>query len=74
MRLTKDHFIERLGENLHLSRVNANSNSGQPGVSVSLAQSLQNNFALLSLFQDRMSFCQHHDSEVSNILPNSTQE
>ncbi|XP_018556964.1 E3 ubiquitin-protein ligase TRIM71 [Lates calcarifer] len=64
VRLTKDHFIERLGENLHLGRVNANSNTGQPGVSVSLAQSLQNNFALLSLFQDRMSFCQHHDSEV----------
>lgn len=65
VRLTKDHFIECLGDNLHLGRVNANSNSGQPGVSVSLAQSLQNNFALLSLFQDRMSFCQHHDNEVS---------
>lgn len=65
VRLTKDHFIERLGENLHLGRANANSNPGQPGVSVSLAQSLQNNFALLSLFQDRMSFCQHHDNEVS---------
>ncbi|XP_069032385.1 E3 ubiquitin-protein ligase TRIM71 [Embiotoca jacksoni] len=64
VRLTKDHFIERPGENLHLSRVNTNSNAGQPGVSVSLAQSLQNNFALLSLFQDRMSLCQHHDSEV----------
>uniref|UniRef100_A0A3P8NT39 E3 ubiquitin-protein ligase TRIM71 n=1 Tax=Astatotilapia calliptera TaxID=8154 RepID=A0A3P8NT39_ASTCA len=64
VRLTKDHFIERLGENLHLSRVNANSNASQPGMSVSLAQSLQNNFALLSLFQDRMSYCQHHDSEV----------
>uniref|UniRef100_A0A3Q2XBS3 E3 ubiquitin-protein ligase TRIM71 n=1 Tax=Haplochromis burtoni TaxID=8153 RepID=A0A3Q2XBS3_HAPBU len=64
VRLTKDHFIERLGENLHLSRVNANSNVSQPGMSVSLAQSLQNNFALLSLFQDRMSYCQHHDSEV----------
>lgn len=65
VRLTKDHFIECLGESLHLGRGNANSNSGQPGVSVSLAQSLQNNFALLSLFQDRMSFCQHHDNEVS---------
>lgn len=65
VRLTKDHFIERLGESLHLSRVNSNGSTGQPGgVSVSLAQSLQNNFALLSLFQDRMSFCQHHDSEV----------
>lgn len=64
VRLTKDHFIERLGENLHLSRVNANSTTSQPGMSVSLAQSLQNNFALLSLFQDRMSYCQHHDSEV----------
>ncbi|CAI5690155.1 unnamed protein product [Oreochromis niloticus] len=64
VRLTKDHFIERLGENLHLSRVNTNSNASQPGMSVSLAQSLQNNFALLSLFQDRMSYCQHHDSEV----------
>uniref|UniRef100_A0A8D3BGI8 E3 ubiquitin-protein ligase TRIM71 n=1 Tax=Scophthalmus maximus TaxID=52904 RepID=A0A8D3BGI8_SCOMX len=64
VRLTKDHFIERLGESLHMGRVNANSNQGQPGVSVSLAQSLQNNFALLSLFQDRMSFCQHHDNEV----------
>ncbi|KAI9531864.1 E3 ubiquitin-protein ligase trim71 [Dissostichus eleginoides] len=61
VRLTKDHFIERLGENLHLSRLNVNSNSGQQ----SLAQSLQNNFALLSLFQDHMSFCQHHDNEVS---------
>ncbi|KAK1880651.1 E3 ubiquitin-protein ligase TRIM71 [Dissostichus eleginoides] len=60
VRLTKDHFIERLGENLHLSRLNVNSNSGQQ----SLAQSLQNNFALLSLFQDHMSFCQHHDNEV----------
>lgn len=68
VRLTKDHFIECLSENLHLGRVNANSNSGQPGVSVSLAQSLQNNFALLSLFQDRMSFCQHHDNEVSRAL------
>uniref|UniRef100_G3P068 E3 ubiquitin-protein ligase TRIM71 n=1 Tax=Gasterosteus aculeatus aculeatus TaxID=481459 RepID=G3P068_GASAC len=64
VRLTKDHFIERLGDNLHLGRVNVNSNPGQPGVSVSLAQSLQNNFALLSLFQDQMSFCQHHDNEV----------
>uniref|UniRef100_A0A3Q3XGF4 E3 ubiquitin-protein ligase TRIM71 n=1 Tax=Mola mola TaxID=94237 RepID=A0A3Q3XGF4_MOLML len=64
VRLTKDHFIECLGDNLHLGRVNANSNSSQPGVAVSLAQSLQNNFALLSLFQDRMSFCQHHDNEV----------
>ncbi|XP_054462228.1 E3 ubiquitin-protein ligase TRIM71 [Anoplopoma fimbria] len=64
VRLTKDHFIERLGENLHLGRVNVNSNPGQPGVSVSLAQSLQNNFALLSLFQDQMSFCQHHDNEI----------
>lgn len=63
VRLTKDHFIERLGEKLHLG--NANSNPGQSGVSVCLAQSLQNNFALLSLFQDRMSFCQHHDNEVS---------
>uniref|UniRef100_A0A8C5DNJ0 E3 ubiquitin-protein ligase TRIM71 n=1 Tax=Gouania willdenowi TaxID=441366 RepID=A0A8C5DNJ0_GOUWI len=62
VRLTKDHYIERLGENLHLGRINTNGNSGQ---SVSLAQSLQNNFALLSLFQDRMSFCQHHDSELS---------
>ncbi|XP_051925877.1 E3 ubiquitin-protein ligase TRIM71 [Hippocampus zosterae] len=62
VRLTKDHFIERLGESLHLGRVN--SSPGQPGMSVSLAQSLQNNFALLSLFQDRMSFCQHHDNEV----------
>lgn len=68
VRLTKDHFIERLGENLHLSRVNANSKASQPGMSVSLAQSLQNNFALLSLFQDRMSYCQHHDSEVSPAL------
>ncbi|KAM4538699.1 E3 ubiquitin-protein ligase TRIM71 isoform 3-T3 [Odontesthes bonariensis] len=63
VRLTKDHFIERQGESLHLGRVN--SNAGQSGVSVSLAQSLQNNFALLSLFQDRMSFCQHHESELS---------
>lgn len=64
VRLTKDHFIERLGESLHLGRVNGNSNPGQPQVPVSLAQSLQNNFALLSLFQDHMSFCQHHDNEV----------
>uniref|UniRef100_A0A3P9IBI7 E3 ubiquitin-protein ligase TRIM71 n=1 Tax=Oryzias latipes TaxID=8090 RepID=A0A3P9IBI7_ORYLA len=62
VRLTKDHFIERLGESFHPSRVNANSS--QPVVSVSIAQSLQNNFALLSLFQDRMSFCQQHDGEV----------
>lgn len=65
VRLTKDHFIERLGDNVHLGRVNANSNPGQPMVPVSIAQSLQNNFALLSLFQDRMSYCQHHDNEVS---------
>lgn len=65
VRLTKDHFIERLGENLHLSRVNANSNTSHPGMSVSVAHSLQNNFALLSLFQDRMRYCQQHDSEVS---------
>lgn len=65
VRLTKDHFIESLGENVHLGRHNSNGNSGQPGVAVSLAQSLQNNFALLSLFQDRMSFCQHHENEVS---------
>uniref|UniRef100_A0A674PQL6 E3 ubiquitin-protein ligase TRIM71 n=1 Tax=Takifugu rubripes TaxID=31033 RepID=A0A674PQL6_TAKRU len=64
VRLTKDHFIECLGENFHLGRLNSNSNSGQPGVALSLAQSLQNNFALLSLFQDRMSFCQHHENEV----------
>lgn len=63
VRLTKDHFIE----SLHLGQANANSNTSQPGMSVSLAQSLQNNFALLSLFQDRMSFCQHHDNEVSRI-------
>lgn len=63
VRLTKDHFIERLGENFHLGG-RSNGNAGQPGVSVSLAQSLQNNFALLSLFQDHMSFCQHHDNEV----------
>lgn len=62
VRLTKDHFIE----SLYLGRANANSNSGQPDMSVSLAQSLQNNFALLSIFQDRMSFCQHHDNEVSS--------
>jgi len=68
VRLTKDHFIERLGDSGHLGgRANANGNGVQPGVpGVSLAQSLQNNFALLSLFQDRMSFCQHHDNEVSH--------
>ncbi|KAJ3608632.1 hypothetical protein NHX12_023164 [Muraenolepis orangiensis] len=67
VRLTKDHFIERLGESLQLGgRTNGNGN-GQPGLPVSLAQSLQNNFALLSLFQDRMSFCQHHDTEVSHV-------
>ncbi|KAM9384399.1 E3 ubiquitin-protein ligase TRIM71 [Pholidichthys leucotaenia] len=64
VRLTKDHFIERPGENLQLSRVNSSSSASQPGVSVSLAQSLQNNFALLTLLQDRMRYCQHVDSEV----------
>ncbi|XP_061597029.1 E3 ubiquitin-protein ligase TRIM71 [Cololabis saira] len=68
VRLTKDHFIERLAESLHLGGTRGNSNGngtgGQPVVAVSIAQSLQNNFALLSLFQDRMSFCQQHDGEV----------
>ncbi|XP_061738550.1 E3 ubiquitin-protein ligase TRIM71 [Nerophis ophidion] len=59
VRLTKDHFMERLGENLHLSRVNSN-----PGQSVALAQSLQNNFTLLTLFQDHISYCPHHDNQV----------
>uniref|UniRef100_A0A4W5MT73 E3 ubiquitin-protein ligase TRIM71 n=1 Tax=Hucho hucho TaxID=62062 RepID=A0A4W5MT73_9TELE len=57
VRLTKDHFIERLAESLqHASRGEA---SPIPFLS---------NSSLLPLFQDRMSFCQHHDNKVFLFL------
>ncbi|XP_066547705.1 E3 ubiquitin-protein ligase TRIM71 [Amia ocellicauda] len=59
VRLTKDHFIERLVESLHLGSRTTNSNTP-----VTLSQSFHSNYSLLPVFQDRMSFCQQHDSEV----------
>ncbi|XP_055749333.1 E3 ubiquitin-protein ligase TRIM71-like [Salvelinus fontinalis] len=70
VRLTKDHFIERLAESLqHASRGKASPIAGGGrgvggGVGLSLTQPLQSNSSLLPLFQDRMSFCQHHDNKV----------
>ncbi|XP_036393732.1 E3 ubiquitin-protein ligase TRIM71 [Megalops cyprinoides] len=59
VRLTKDHFIERLIENLHLASRTNNSNTP-----VSLSQSYHSNYSLLPVFQDRTKYCQQHDSEV----------
>ncbi|XP_031649154.1 E3 ubiquitin-protein ligase TRIM71 [Oncorhynchus kisutch] len=71
VRLTKDHFIERLAESLHQHQAGrgkiipiGGGGEGGGGVGVSLAQSFHYNFSLLPLFQDRMSFCQNHDNEV----------
>ncbi|XP_023683315.1 E3 ubiquitin-protein ligase TRIM71 isoform X1 [Paramormyrops kingsleyae] len=59
VRLTKDHFIERLVESLHLG-----VRTGGSGAPVTLSQSFHSSYSLLPIFQDRMSFCQHHDNEV----------
>ncbi|KAG7469814.1 hypothetical protein MATL_G00132770 [Megalops atlanticus] len=64
VRLTKDHFIERLIENLHLASRTNNCNTP-----VSLSQSYHSNYSLLPVFQDRTKYCQQHDSEVSAVLP-----
>ncbi|XP_041740156.1 E3 ubiquitin-protein ligase TRIM71-like [Coregonus clupeaformis] len=70
VRLTKDHFVERLAESLHhaslvkASPVGGGGGGVGGGVGLTLTQSFQSNFSLLSLFQDRMSFCQHHDNKV----------
>lgn len=60
VRLTKDHFIERLLENLHIGGRTSNSNTP-----VSLSQSFHSTYSFLPVFQERMDFCQQHDNAVS---------
>lgn len=59
VRLTKDHFIESLAENLHTP-----GRTGSHGTPLSLSQAFHN-FSLLPVFQDRMDYCQQHDNAVS---------
>lgn len=59
VRLTKDHFIESLAENLHMP-----ARAGGHGTPLSLSQAFHN-FSLLPVFQDRMDYCQQHDNAVS---------
>lgn len=59
VRLTKDHFIESLAENLHMP-----GRTGGHGATLSLSQAFHN-FSLLPVFQDRMDYCQQHDNAVS---------
>uniref|UniRef100_A0A8C9QSV4 E3 ubiquitin-protein ligase TRIM71 n=1 Tax=Scleropages formosus TaxID=113540 RepID=A0A8C9QSV4_SCLFO len=60
VRLTKDHFIERLSEGLSLGgRVPA-----PVPAPLSLSQAFHSSYSLLPIFQDRASFCQQHDNEM----------
>ncbi|KAF7708624.1 hypothetical protein HF521_017681 [Silurus meridionalis] len=58
VRLTKDHFIESLAENLHVP-----GRTGGHGAPLSLSQAFHN-FSLLPVFQDRVDYCQQHDNAV----------
>ncbi|XP_028837934.1 E3 ubiquitin-protein ligase TRIM71 [Denticeps clupeoides] len=61
VRLTKDHFIERLAaaETLHLA--------GGRGPA-SLARTFHSSYSLLPVFQERVDFCQQHDSAVLRLF------
>ncbi|XP_072572817.1 E3 ubiquitin-protein ligase TRIM71-like isoform X2 [Paramormyrops kingsleyae] len=59
VRLTKDHFMERLVESLCLAH--QNNNSSTP---VNVSHSFHPKYPPPPAFQDRMSFCQDHDNEV----------
>lgn len=66
VRLTKDHFIESLAENLHMP-----GRTGGHSTPLSLSQAFHN-FSLLPVFQDRLDYCQQHDNAVSTHFCNQS--
>ncbi|KAL4616921.1 E3 ubiquitin-protein ligase TRIM71-like [Arapaima gigas] len=58
VRLTKDHFVEGLVESL--PKISWKNDSA----AVDISSSFHSTYALLPVFQDRISNCQHHDNEM----------
>uniref|UniRef100_A0A673W6V6 RING-type E3 ubiquitin transferase n=2 Tax=Salmo trutta TaxID=8032 RepID=A0A673W6V6_SALTR len=65
VRLTKDHFIDRLMESLFHQHLGNRTNNSNNTPTATLSRS---SYSLLPVFQDRLSFCQEHDNAVLHLF------